>query len=160
MATRGKEPVVWAYVAGLVDGEGTAMLNRMGTKPGWNTRYQAMITVVNTSLPVLEWLQAEFGGSLRPRKKQKEHHRQAWAWRLGDQKLVEFCKGIQPYLRIKHRQVALLIEFLENKRRTNYGRGARLSDEEAAWRTEIHSKIIALNDWHRPQRLSEGAPSL
>jgi len=112
MVTRGKAIEVLAYTAGVVDSDGHIGIDRSATMPQRRTsvRYEAAVVVTNTDRPLMDWLQSEFGGSLRQRQQDKPHHKPTYSWKLSEQQASGFCQEILPYLRVKKQQAALLIE--------------------------------------------------
>jgi hypothetical protein len=161
MATRGKAPELLAYMAGVTDSDGWIGINRSLTRPQRraNARYQPQVTIVNTSMALMELFQSEFGGSIVRRQKVKENHKQTYYWRLGDRKAAAYCEQILPYLLVKKEQAKLLIEFMAGVHGAEQkGQGAKLSQEECDRREAIYMRYKALNDDRRyPQRLSETA---
>src|SRR3972149_616830 len=147
--TRGQADVTWAYAAGRVGGEGGIGLSKSSANPQHrrNPRYEPEVTVVNTSLPMLTWLQDEFGGALKARKKQKPHPKQAWAWKLGNHQAASFCNGVLPFLRVKREQALLIIEYMATARPPEHrGQGAELSTVEVAKREAIDRRGRAWKD--------------
>ena len=59
------EEVVKAYLAGIVDGEGTVTL----MKHHKNETPSPAVTVSNNSLKLLKWIQARVGGGITSKKK-------------------------------------------------------------------------------------------
>lgn len=158
MATRRKARTVWAYVAGIIDGEGYIGIDKSKTMPQrrCSPRYQPEVVVVNSYLPLLEWLQREFGGSIMARKKQKDHHKPTWCWKLVNRQAAEFCKDLLPYLLVKKQNAELLIEFMEAAKPPKIrGQGAKLSEAEVANRERLYQLMKARVDSRHPQRLSE-----
>lgn len=106
-----------AYMAGIIDGEGTLSitgreaLSKRGT-PYWN--YDLEVTVTNTSVKLMKWLVAKFGGETMPRGKPlKKTHKQCYRWRLRDNAArIVFLRAVQPFLVIKRRQAELLLDYL------------------------------------------------
>ena len=109
-----------AWVAGLVDGEGSLALKRQIRKDVYITNYQVWVTVGMSERPenrgALEWLHKHYGGSLgvQKRKGAEAHRRDKIAWTVVSQDGLRFLKDVQPYLRIKKEQARLLIDFQEN----------------------------------------------
>jgi hypothetical protein len=96
-----------AYVAGIVDGEGSIAI---GTRsPGKN--HQARLTICNSHLPLLKQIQKEYGGNLSPRRnKIKPHHKQTYnlQW-SGNIVVKEFLDKIFMYLVIKRAQAEFIL---------------------------------------------------
>jgi hypothetical protein len=86
-----------AWVAGLLDGDGCITMNpngRLGRKP--------CIAVDNTDVELLEELVRLYGGRLVAKKRTKEHHRQAWSWRVyGSDRIIEILSDVLPFMRCK-----------------------------------------------------------
>lgn len=88
-----------AYIAGLVDGEGCIGFTQVGQYKTWAVR----VTITNTNLSILEWVQSIFGGRIQSFHGKKE-------WKVGYHldirwdSAVAFLEAIEPWLRIKKEQ--------------------------------------------------------
>jgi hypothetical protein len=174
METRWKDPVILAYAAGFLDGEGFIGISRSVPKPEWHnrartTRYEPSVVIVNTSHSVLMWFHETFGGNLASRTSQKAGatgpRKDQWKWTVGNRMAADFLKAVAPYLKVKQRQAELVVAFVETKTPTvKKPRYLQVTPEELAWREDMFQQLVALNDsWYmrrrRLQRLSEGTPS-
>lgn len=116
-----------AYVAGIIDGEGTIGFIRDHVKE----KLQPHITVVNTHLPMLEFVAEVFNVGIHTRKK-IEGRKQMYDLKvLSAVHIVSFLKRLLPYLKVKREQAVLLIKYCElrlNKRVESYNPG--YGDEE------------------------------
>jgi hypothetical protein len=65
-----------AYLAGIVDGEGTVTL----MKHHQNETPTPYVSVANNSLKLLEWIKARVGGVIVSKKKSKPHYSNSYAW--------------------------------------------------------------------------------
>ena len=95
----------YAYAAGIVDGEGSILIEQ-GKAPG--------VSVTNTSLAMLEFLQSLFGGSIRKQKTYKSHHRPAWVWSIKYDRALRMLDCILPYMKEEdkiHRATILIDEW-------------------------------------------------
>jgi hypothetical protein len=100
-----------AYIAGLIDGEGSIMLNVAAT------HFQPSIQVVSTDLSILTWLQQVLGcGTIRPKTQRPKYDQ--WTEKRRDQWTFSVClmsdvryilELILPYLRVKKKQAELLL---------------------------------------------------
>lgn len=101
-----------AYTAGLFDGEGSVMIL---AEP--NVKHRLRIKIANTDHAIINWIQSNFGGSisdnLAETRKRKPNENDAWDWRLNGKEARDFLLLIQPFLKIKHEQARLAIEFQE-----------------------------------------------
>jgi hypothetical protein len=130
----------WAYLAGLVDGEGCITIacgyyfRKDKGKHFWH--HQERLTVGNTSRLMIEWIVEKFGGELYVHPKQYNRRQQFYEWRLrgGKSKYEEILLGILPYLKVKRKQALLLLDYVRLPQ-------IPLIEQ----RTEIAEKIQALN---------------
>jgi hypothetical protein len=102
-----------AWVAGFFEGEGciSIKLNRKNI-------ITLECIVGNTDREPLVYLKRLFGGSIRKRRKQKENHKQSWAWVVATRQAAVFLRRIRPYLirsRVR-RRADVAIQFQEQKR--------------------------------------------
>ncbi len=157
MTTRCKPIETLAYVAGVIDSEGSISISRTAARGRAVTpKYVARLGVGSCDHKLLAWLLAEFGGSICSHKPSKEGYRPTWNWELTTAPAAEVLRSLLPYMRTKRAQAELLIYF-QDTRGDNRGFGRwylKVTPEEAAWREGQHEKMQALNG--RQQRLSEG----
>lgn len=164
MVTRGKiSPTEAAYIAGVVDSDGHIGIDIARTNPQrrWSARYQATISIVNTHLGMLQWVQTFYGGSIRQRTQLQPHHKPAYQLKLSDRAAAAMCEDIMCYMKVKPQQALLLYQFKNEQVGVEKpGKGARLPEAEVQRRERIWREFKALNDdrGHHPQRLSERAP--
>jgi hypothetical protein len=93
-----------AYVAGLIDGEGCIGITK--SKGYYYARMDMGMTEV--ALPILNWLHARFGGSVRQNRAETEKWAAAFAWTMQGKKAAAFCRCIAPWLRLKRRQAEIV----------------------------------------------------
>ncbi len=112
-----------AYIAGIVDGEGTIRAAPRRTE-GNGCRME--VSVTSTTEWLCRWLKFNFGGCLVKRKNYNPlRHKQSWDWILGANKAKEFLYLIYPYLRIKKAQAELVIALQERIDKRKYKKGRR-----------------------------------
>ena len=89
----------WAYLAGILDGEGSIDLykNRRRNKP------DVEVCVWNTSRELMDWLEANFQGYVRKRTPASVKGKlPMYGWRVRRrQKVEQILQGVAPYLIIK-----------------------------------------------------------
>lgn len=92
---------ILAYLAGIIDGEGTVgIYSRGGARRG---EYQFHMSVVNTHEPTLHLLREHLGGTVRsrPTNTGRLGKKPIWVWQhRGDGAWDAYYK-VEPYLRIK-----------------------------------------------------------
>lgn len=96
-------PEMAAYVAGLIDGEGTVTLSRHHA--GENRRL--VISVANTELRLLEVLvEAAGAGRITRKRTTSERHAPSFCYAIWSRQALDLLRQIIPYLRSYKRQRA------------------------------------------------------
>jgi hypothetical protein len=98
-----------AYLAGVVDGEGSFGAYK-------DPRSECIFTSCKVEMnhkPTCEAFRAEFGGSVLPRR--HIGHRACWAWRVYGCSLDAFLDRISPFLRLKRPEAELMREFRRHR---------------------------------------------
>lgn len=130
-------PTQAAYLAGMVDGEGSFML-----KPhnGRNGVLILRVTIVNTHLGVLEWCKQVTGiGSVIPRTYTGNTNQKTnYSWVVSSGSAASFVIQIQPYLIIKAAHAALALDACERLR-------IPALKADRTWQAEWRLKMQALN---------------
>lgn len=107
----------WAYLAGIMDGEGSFSIARGGRKPSKDhpngyINWQLKISIGNTNENLHDWLLKNVGGAKyighRPKT---DKHKPGYNWQLhGKDNMKEFIKGVLPYIVLKKQQALLALE--------------------------------------------------
>lgn len=113
-----------AYIAGIIDGEGSIMGYKVSRKAaargfGWKLG----VSVGNTNYDLIHWLRDTTGiGSWRESSEPKNpKHKRAAKWYVSSRKDIEqLLEAVLPYLLIKRRNAELALEFVKLK--PAYGR--------------------------------------
>jgi hypothetical protein len=87
----------WAYVGGLIDGEGSICLVNTGAKKRYPRVY-----VSSTSYELIQYMLDNFGGHFVEQSRQGrqgQKHKQAYSWRLNGKAALEFLRQVLPFLR-------------------------------------------------------------
>jgi hypothetical protein len=137
-----------AYLAGLIDGEGSIAVNRTrtgaaakGCKRGF--AYRSSVTIAMTDLPVLEWVQATTGvGKICTKKVYGAHRKPAWTWAAWSIEASALLQQVLPYLKIKGPQASNLIAFQAAMRQPG---SKGLSDDEWRFRERCRDVSQQLN---------------
>ncbi len=132
----------WAYVAGLVDGEGCIAVTRSFNATRNRFYYGVAVVVVNRERPVLAWMQNLWDGRVVAMPDAGGNARQSWAWRSPTGSHAEpFLRGITPWLRIKQPQCENALAMVEVLKRSRYTLGPKflpaewlVAQEEHCWR--------------------------
>lgn len=142
-------PVLYAWLAALIDGEGSVMLVRRKPYDGGHKRnqhYRPIVSVCNTKHELLDALAVNTGVSRiyehrvngpddRPRA------RRMWTWRMVTSDIRQWMPLIRPYLILKGVQTDLLLEAVAIRLSTH----AAQNTQKVARLDEIYARIRQLN---------------
>lgn len=113
--------LLYAYMAGFVDGEGTISIKSQSKqKP-----YYGYLSVCNTNYNAIKLFEQEFGGKVRKRnwsKNQKnvsKNWKPCYEWQLTCEKAKSAITILMPYLKLKYRQAMLVVRLLKLKKKYN-----------------------------------------
>jgi hypothetical protein len=94
-----------AYLAGLIDGEGTVTLSRKHA----DEMRQLVVSISNTELRILEFARVSIGaGKLTRKRTSKAHHTPSYAYTLWNRQALALLTQIEPYLQSYKRERARL----------------------------------------------------
>ena len=128
-----------AYIAGLLDGEGTVAINQSFCKSR-TRRYELQVSIVNTWLEPLLGVKAQHGGSIHSRKNFR--FKPIYHWSVGQRAAEGFLRKVLPYLIIKKQRALLALDFMEKK----YGKPwQKLDAAELELRKSYHEQMRKLN---------------
>lgn len=100
------EEIEKAYLAGIVDGEGTVTLARHHK----NEMPAPCVSVANNNRALLKWIQTRLGGTIVSKKKRKVWHRDSYAWTIRSNRAIRFLDEIKRYLIVKKPQAELILK--------------------------------------------------
>lgn len=131
--------VAWAYLAGIIDGEGCICCSKR--KPA-NTavQYCLIVTIVNTDFRLMEWLRENFGGSIS-KVECKAPYKDKYRWYARSEDVTSLLTATMPYLVLKREQARLAISYRE----TVKGLGQKITASNHHLRSQIVKQLKALN---------------
>lgn len=99
-----------AYIAGLIDGEGSITIARDRRQ-----FYAPRITITNTNPYLLKWLKLKLGseGSFF----EKKSRGRAWEWRIQGYGVLPAIQRLNPFLVIKKAQAQIAINFIRERKK-------------------------------------------
>lgn len=128
-----------AYLAGLLDGEGSIMLISQNRAKWPLSGIRPRVTITNTNQAVLEWVKDIAGvGQVIQKKLYNTKARLCWQWQAHSEAAESMLKQIRPYMKVKKAQADLAIEFQERLRNPSL-----LADR--SWQFEWKERMTALN---------------
>jgi len=139
-----------AYLAGVMDSDGCISISKAIKTSKLsnrivNPRYVLRITVTNTSMDLMWWLDENFGGGRRPKKRSKMIHKPTFDWIYDNGKAIEILELVRPYLVVKQRQADLGIEFIERWEYCKGGQGSQTPAHEVQRREKCWQIMRLLN---------------
>ena len=103
---------IYAYAAGILDGEGCICIRRKKDKPEYAS-YFPYLGITSTNIDLIKWLQDTFGGYASSRKGKTVSSKDTWDWRLTSAKdIVLFIEKMYKYLIIKRKQSQIMLFFI------------------------------------------------
>jgi hypothetical protein len=101
-----------AYIAGLIDGEGTVTLTRKHR----NENRQLAVTISNTEKGLLNFVLKTIGaGKITGKRTTQPHHTPSFTYAIYNRQALNLLKQIQPYLRTykAERSALILRDYLD-----------------------------------------------
>ena len=95
-----------AYIAGLIDGEGTITLSRRHAQD----RRQLVVSIANTERPLLDFVLERVGaGKITRKRTSAQHHTASYCYSVSNRQALSLLTQLEPYLRSHKRKRAELI---------------------------------------------------
>lgn len=143
-------PETLAYAAGLFDGEGhIAITHRKGGKHARDyERYDMYVELSQKKPDLVLWLKETFGGHASLVKGKRSYDRgtyERWDWVVTNTRAAEFLASILPYLKGKHAEATLALEFQATMSPTR----KPVPDNVIEFRRECHQRIRDLRKAHK-----------
>lgn len=86
----------YAYMAGIIDGEGTITLTRGSRHDKFR---MVVVSVSNTDLSIINFMKTTFGGRTSKRTRRVSHHSDSFAWRIEGRQAISLLEKVSPFLR-------------------------------------------------------------
>jgi len=104
-----------AYLAGLIDGEGTIglFINHCPTRRTAGGAAVARLKIGMCDEALIKWLkQSTESGSVTSWRQSNPKHRRVWVITWGGRKAVPILKAVWPYLRLKRPQAKVFLQWI------------------------------------------------
>jgi len=131
-----------AYLAGIIDGEGTFYIGSSRRTSNGFTHYSSRVYVVNTNLEIIDWLVDNFGG-LKYVRKPTNKFKQRYEWVLDRTKISPIVTAILPYLIIKNKHAEVMLSFRKSFDENAHKRAT--SEEIKTLRSQLAQSMKHLN---------------
>lgn len=132
-----------AYVAGVIDGEGSITLAR---EKKHNFR-RPRISISSCDLEIIQPAVDLFGGSITAKKsKQKEHHLQAYEWRLYGRKALKALCVLVHYMKSPNKIARswLLIQEYDSVTQRN----GKYNEQQMKEKLDFEHRFLSINSGH------------
>jgi|SRR5580700_1765188 hypothetical protein len=137
-----------AYLAGIIDGEGTVTLTRMHR----SENRRAVVSISSTELPLLLYVQSVIGtGRITRKVCARRHHSPSFAYSISSRQALAVLRQVTPHLRTykSERASMLLRDYVRlTPRNGNY------TIEQRAAREEFEARFFAVRT--RARNLGQG----
>lgn len=143
-----------AYLAGIIDGEGTLFIGNYGTKDKIRGTgfFQTIIAVTTTDKCLTDWLYNNFGGwksEYTPKQRAQNCKGPVHSWKCTGDRLTHLCELMIPYLIIKKDQALILLEMRKTYFCSEYQPGKqgvqRISDDLISKRLHLMDQLKRLH---------------
>jgi hypothetical protein len=131
-----------AYLAGIIDGEGSFVLHNHG-----NHKFGCSLNVGNTDPRLLHWIQARFGGSVRHEGRASMRWKPVYRWKANATDLDTIITAVLPFLVIKRDRAELMLAYRRTLNPPISGqRTADVTpDSVKSERRDLHAQLAILN---------------
>lgn len=146
----------YAYIAGLIDGEGCIQIEKMKTNRV-SPQYQLKIQVNMTSLDCIKKLQGVFGGKFYSRKREGTNY-QSFNWVIFSKNCQHLLKKCLPYFQEKKQQAIAGIEFQNIINHRKLGSRIPLTPKEIMIREKYYKRLKELKTEKLIPIASKGLP--
>ncbi len=127
-----------AYIAGIIDGEGSIMLQRFHTN-----QYPApCVSIASTTIELLTWLKDTIGYGVIIKKKNynPEKHKLSYSFVIKQNNAIKLLEDIYPYLIIDSKRKRAEMIITQYKSLTP--RNGRYTDEQLAKKERFYEEFI------------------
>ena len=127
-----------AYIAGLIDGEGTVTLTRKHK----NEYRQLCVSISNTERGLLEYVLAVTGvGKITNKSTSKSHHSHSFAYAVYNRQVLSLLAAVEPYLKSYKRDRTKLIL---SDYRSGTPRNGKYTDEILARKKILEDSVLSI----------------
>jgi len=131
-------PEVAAYIAGIIDGEGTITLTRVHA----TENRRLVVSVANTELPLLHFVRDAIGaGKITRKRVVRSHHTPSFHYFLSSAQALELLRQVLPYLQTYKRARA---DLALRHYRSLTPRNGKYSPEQIVARSKFEQLFLQL----------------
>jgi hypothetical protein len=144
LSQRTLQPIAAAYIAGLIDGEGTVTLSRRHA----NERRQLVVSIVSTERNILDWVLMQIGvGKVTNKRTVSPRHAPSFTYSISNRQALALLRQVVPFLRsYKRIRASMAVDRYVSVTPRN-GRYSRAQD---AARTQFEADFLAVKAGSTP----------
>jgi hypothetical protein len=143
-----------AYIAGLVDGEGTITLSKRHAKD----RRQLVVSIANTERPLLDFVLHRVGaGKITRKRTAARHHTASYCYSISNRQALSLVVQLQSYLRSHKRDRAGLILSTYLQVTPRNGKYTPVMEQR---RLEFEQRFFAITSTRAASAATETSPSI
>ena len=102
-----------AYIAGIIDGEGSLSISKKENLRGHNPSYGLHFTVTNTNKLLLDWLRQKLrAGQITKKPRSNTNWKLCYQLVFATSEIQTILEVVTPYLIVRKHQAQLVLEFL------------------------------------------------
>lgn len=136
-----------AYLAGLIDGEGSVAIVRIEhptkRKKTQRVEHKARLSIINTDKKMIDWCVENFGGFLHKRKIANPRWKPCYSWNRSINKNDrEWLISLSKYLITKKDRVQMLIDFIDLIGTPRFETPPEIIEQ----RENLRKEVLRLND--------------
>jgi len=135
------ESLDWAYLAGLVDGEGCITINHNKSE----RYYSGLLTIGMVDEDIVRWCHKFTGFGCIYKHTGKGNCQDSFIWTVRTRQAAVVLEKLLPYLRVKKLQALIVLELQKHIYQNRPGYRRPLSSEELAYRHSLYLKIRSLH---------------
>ena len=118
-----------AYLAGIIDGEGSIYIGNFSSNPKTgNKYYQTNMEVTNTEKSLIDWLHSTFGGHINAytaKQTPKNSRKAVWRWIASGERMTHLCEMILPFLICKVPQANIMLKMRSTYTKLQHKKGSQ-----------------------------------
>jgi hypothetical protein len=143
-----EDPIKWAYIAGLMDTDGSFMISKRMAHNGMkNPNYLAKISYGEKDIRPPSFVRKTFPFGVISLKDNDKCVNGRFVWELVvKEDMIAFIKRILPYMKVKKQNAEILLKFCENYKPVRKGHRFGIPQEELEFREKCYQ------DLHKFQR--------
>ena len=104
----------WAYLAGLLDADGSVSVRKYKRKDSSTYKYHVECVISNSDNSLMDWLVTKLGGGvLIINKKAPQKHKTVWRWVVTGRKVIPILEKCIPHMIVKKQRARLGLQFAE-----------------------------------------------